>query len=273
MKRTLLATAIILALAATPTVFAKGKPPPTDEMGNNPSFPTKFVGSEGAPITRAICSATERTIPWGPQCTNFPGYWCQKTEAIWQAVCESAPTDGSVFVNTIWGSNLLGDAPLKAGKPIRVEMTLTEVAGVSGLGYVVDKLTPELEDRLATYGTSGADYTGAYVVYDAGATLTIETCPDKTCLVPNGTVLSETIFTAELNSLGKVVYGYNWGTSGKATAAQPGIYKLTFRANGTTIASPSGAQMCPLGENCVYVIIEVTQSSGGGGGGGPPNRP
>ena len=268
MKKTLLATAIILALAATPTAFAKGKP--TVELGNNLSFPTKFVGG-GGPTTRVACDPDSRTPPGGPQCTNFPGYWCQKTEAVWQAVCEAAPPDGTVFVNTQWGSNLLGDAPLKAGRPIRVEMVLTEVAGPSGAGYVVEKLTPELEDRLATYGTSGADFSGAYVVYDAGATLTIETCPDKSCTFPNGTVLPETIFTAELNSLGKVVYGYNWGTSGKGTAAQPGIYKLTFRANGTLITSPAGAQQCAQGENCVYVIIEVTQSSGGGGG--PPNRP
>jgi hypothetical protein len=36
----------------------------------------------------------------------FPGYWCQKTEAFWQATCAIAPA-GSVGVTATWGANLL----------------------------------------------------------------------------------------------------------------------------------------------------------------------
>lgn len=261
MKKTLLATAIILALAATPTVFAKGKPPPQVETGNNLSFATKFVpNTANAPTLRLDCSATP-TAPSGPYCTSFPGYYCQKTLADWQAAC--IEDGGPTTVTASWGANLLGDAPLKSGRPIRVEMVLTESGGTAGPGYIVTNLTPELEDRLATYGTDGAVQNTDYVVFDDGARLKIETCVDTGCTQTSGGIY-DGAFTPEINSLGRVVYGYNWGTAGKATAAQPGIYKLTFTASGTTIYSAPGAQTCAVG-NCTFVIITVTQSAGGGG--------
>jgi len=62
-------------------------------------------------------------------------------------------------VTATWGANLLGEAEaLKAGRPIRVEMVLTESGGpAENPGYVVVNLTPTLEDRLSTYGTDGTE--------------------------------------------------------------------------------------------------------------------
>jgi len=198
----------------------------------------------------------------------FPGYWCQKTAAVWQAACTTAAAD-SVGVTATWGANLLG-GNISAGKPIRVEMVLTEAGGpTDNPGYVVVKLTDEL-DRLATYGTDGSVQKTDYTVLDVGATLRIETCENLGCATPSGTILPDTEFTPEINSLGNVVYGYNWGTKGKTNSPAAGIYKLTFTAKNTMIVSAPGAQNCPALENCTYVIIDVKQSSGGGG---PPNRP
>ena len=150
-------------------------------------------------------------------------------------------------------------------------MVLTEAGGAAtNQGYKVIKLTDEL-DRLATYGTDGTVVLTDYTVLDVGATLRIETCENLGCATPSGTILPDTEFTPEINSLGNVVYGYNWGTKGKTNSPAAGIYKLTFTANNTMIVSAPGAQNCPALENCTYVIIDVKQSSGGGGG--PPNRP
>ena len=258
-----LTIALILSGAmATSVAFAKGKP--AVELGNNLSFAAKFVpNTTGAPPLRATCS-NALTPPQGSECTSFPGYYCQKTDAVWQAACDIAPV-GSLNVTATWGANLLGDAPLKAGRPIRVEMVLTESGGTAGPGYVVTNLTPELEDRLATYGTNGTVQNTNYTVWDAGARLKIEKCADEACVQPIGTIV-DGVATAELNSLGNIVYGYNWGTKGKASAPVAGIYKLTFTANGTTITSAPGAQDCAEGTNCTYVIITVTQAAGGGGG-------
>lgn len=268
MNKSLLAIAIALALAASPTAFAKGKPTPGEEYGNNLSFATKFVpavpaSGEGT-FLRGDCLA-DATPPGGPYCNLFPGYWCQKTEAFWQAACTTAEA-GTVAVTATWGANLLG-GNISAGKPIRVEMVLTEAGGsANNPGYVVVKLTDEL-DRLATYGTSGTPQYTDFTVLDVGATLRIETCENLGCTTITGTILTDTEFTPEINSLGNVVYGYNWGTKGKMNTPAAGIYKLTFTANNTTIVSAPGAQNCPALENCTYVVINVKQSSGGG------NRP
>lgn len=265
MKTKQLKTAITLLLGAAvvPLAFAKG--PPAAELGNNLSFAAKLVPG-GGPALRLPCAETA-SDPSGPRCTLFPGYWCQKTEAVWQAACTTAAADGSTLVSAGWGANLLGDASIKAGRPIRVEMVLTESGGPTAQGYVVTKLTDEL-DRLATYGTNGTIQNTNYTVFDAGATLKIETCANASCEVPTGTILPETIFTPEINSLGNIVYGYNWGTKGKKSAPSAGIYKLTFSANGTTLANAPGAQMCSPEDNCTYVIITVSSAAGGGGGGG-----
>lgn len=263
MKKSLLATAIVLALAATPTVFAKGKPPPQEETGNNLSFATWFVPSTvGAPATRLACSPTAATAPSGVECADFVGYWCQKTAATWQAQCGNGAVGMAVTAN--WGANLLGDASLKAGRPIRVEMNLTEAGGSAGTGYVVVNLTPNLEDRFATYGTNGATQRTSFTVWDAGATLKIERCANLACDPVTGNVLDETVMSAEINSLGNVVYGYNWGTAGRTNAPTAGIYKLTFTADNTFISSAPGAQECDPG-NCTFVIINVQPASGGRG--------
>ena len=270
MKTRKLVAAISAVLVGTAVlsggVFAKGKP--TVELGNNLSFAAWFVGG-GGPALRLPCDLVP-TDPDGPECTLYPGYWCQKTEAEWQAACVVGPPDGSVGVTATWGANLLGDASLKAGRPIRVEMVLTESGGPpDNKGFVVVNLTPTLEDRLSTYGTDGTEQTTDYTVYDNGAKLKIEQCEDETCEVTKPTpILPEGPATAELNSLGNIVYGYNWGTKGRTNAPAAGIYKLTFTANNTTIASAPGAQNCAAGENCTYVIITV--SPGGSGGGKPP---
>jgi hypothetical protein len=253
---------------------AKGSPGPPEgggrpggeTLGNNLSYAAMIVGG-GGPTLRLGCQDTA-IAPSGPECTLYPGYWCQKTDATWSAACTTATVADGVEVTATWGANLLGDASLKAGRPIRVEMVLTESGGITGNpGYVVVNLTPTLEDRLSTYGTNGTMQYTDYTVYDNGAKLKIEQCQDETCAVIVATPLREGIATAELNSMGNIVYGYNWGTKGKASAPAAGIYKLTFTANNTTIVSNPGAQSCTEG-NCTFVIINV--SPGGSGGGKPP---
>lgn len=261
------------AFAAPPP--GKGKPPTPGEetLGNNLSFATKFVpDTVGAPPLRLACSEAA-TAPTGPRCTLFPDFWCQKTEAVWQAACTTGVADGTTLVTANWGANLLGDASIKAGRPVRVEMVLTEATpgATTGVGYIVSKLTDEL-DRLATYGTNGAVQNTSFTVWDKDATLKIETCADQDCATTTGTILPESVAAAEINSLGNVVYGYNWGTKGKAGAPAAGLYKITFSANGTAINNAPGAQMCPAPDNCTFVIVRIAPSAGGGGGGkGKPN--
>lgn len=241
----------------------EGGPGGGEETGNNLSLPTKFVPSEmapGAPGLRLECGAAlapgwDGLLPTFPP--EDPVYWVQKSEATWTADCT---TDETTNVSAKWGDNLVGEGQLKAGRPIRVEVNLTDILDETvATGYVVNKLTDEL-DRLATYGTDGTTLTQNYRVFDAGAKLTIEECDDTECLNVANPPIYEGAMSAEVNSIGAVVYGYNWGTR-RINAAESGVYRLTFYANNTTLTAVQDAKasLCEaLADNCTYVIVTVT---------------
>jgi hypothetical protein len=240
---------------------AKGGPPTTDEgLGNNLSVPTYFVpDTSSAPALRTACP-TEVVPASGPTAVyNEIAYYLQKTEALWSAACSNSAAES---VTAQWGSNLTNDRALRAGRPIRVEMAL--LSGDTGMGYTVVNLTPELSDRASTYGTRGVPEPMSYMVWAAGAHLTI---------VKDGstTPIYDGVFTAEINSTGKVVYGFNWGTKGKESAPTAGTYTLTFTVPvGTTITGnvDEGVLQTTFTAQTSTVTINITAGGGGGGGGG-----
>ncbi len=134
-----------------------------------------------------------------------------------------------VSVTAEWGDNLTGDASLKVGSPIRVELGLFDASGVPMYGYTVVKLEPLKLDRESKYGTLAAS--GDAPVASApsrrplepGAglrprvTFSIQNVAAGTYVVPPGHDP-----TAEINAGGAVVYGYNL----RVTAA--GQYKITY---------------------------------------------
>jgi hypothetical protein len=213
--------------------------------------------------------------------TNLPlaNYYLQKTDSTWSGECIGANVN-TVTVTTKWGDNLVGDGQLSARKPIRVEMGLTENNGtLNHQGYKVWKLTDE-EDRVATYGTRGGPddllTDLPYMVFDSGAQFSIDKCTNSSaagCDVWTPLIVKGPM-SAEINSTGKVVWGYNWGVSTKGVKQTPdaGTYRLRFYANYTTITANTDAKatMCdtvPTAENCSEVIVTLTA---GGGGGKPP---
>ncbi len=258
--------------------FAAAKGPPNggeDTFGNNLSVPAIFVpDSTGGPELRVDCGASPQAPGEdGKQpSTEFEGYWLQKTEATWSASCTTAAT-ANVIAD--WGDNLTSRPTQPAGQPIRVEMSLLALAATGMKGYAITNLTPDLADRLATYGTRGApedEYfteagTPTTRVFDAGATLTIEKIVDgaPTLVVFDGPM------AAEINSTGAVVYGFNWGTKGKANAPAPGTYRLTFTTNNTVIIGIADTDT----DNILIwdadsTSLEVSVTSGKPGGGKKP---
>lgn len=264
------ASAAILALAMAPAANAnKGVPGPPDNGETTPnslSVPAIFVGSANAPFT---CSTTTATNPSGTTMT-FPGdftnplltqedgsetpdgtYFIQG-DATWQAECANA-SDGTVSVDGDWGDNLSGDAALKVNAPVRVEMGLfvdgavNPATGLAMTGFKVLKLTDEL-DRYATYGTkmtTPADLSEIRA-YDDGATWTI-TGPV--------TVLDNATASAEINSTGRVVYGYNW----RPTMA--GTYTITFKTDAVSILNGTDS-------HTISIDVTIGPSTGKGKKGG-----
>lgn len=246
-------------------------------FGTNLSVPAIFVPSSDATDAPALrggeCGAA--IAPTGSTSLVYPGYYLQRTESVWQAECAEV---SSLDVTANWGDNLTNRPVLSSRQPIRVEIGLEAMPLEAMDGFVVEKLTPELDDRFATYGTRGDVTTFATVrVFDSGLRLRIERIDGPGGVVYDGPM------SAEINSVGAVVYGYNWGTKGKTNRALPGTYRITVTTNNTRITGvdASDVDKATFNANSSSLIISVAPNpglkgkpgvgSGNGSGGGSGN--
>jgi len=239
-------------------VFAKG--PPVNEASQNLSVPTIMVGTAAGNLNcgTLLLTPTALVPPPGP---DDPGYlppldgytgpadnplnpadyyWVQKVHT-WQAQCLQA---GDAQVFGAWGDNLEGDAKLKVGSPIRVEIVLHNLTAYPELtplkGYTVIKLE-DLLDRESDYGhLAGVDAEGGFfdiptefpdvgydldtrdptkgwLVHDSQITFSVQNLDTGAYAVDPGSNP-----TAEINATGKVVYGYN------LRVGEPGLYQIVF---------------------------------------------
>lgn len=243
--------------------------------GSNLSVPAIFLPSATATDAPALRGGTcgDLMNPTGSTSLIYPGFYLQKSESVWQAECDEM---ASLDVYANWGDNLTSRPVLSSRQPIRVEVGL-EYSPIEAMsGFVVEKLTPDAEDRLATYGTRGVETDFTKVrVFDSGATLRIERIDGP------GGVVYEGPISAEINSVGAVVYGYNWGVKGKTTRALPGSYRLTFTTMNANVVGvdSSDASKATFTRKSTSLVISVTASpglkgksgAGGGSGGGSGN--
>lgn len=252
-----------LTLLGAQGSMAKGGPPAGTEeeeaAANNLSVPALFVPAVGLGVT---CGETYTPVTGEASLFDYAtmtgilpgisGYYYVQGEDDWQASCTTALVD-TVSVTADWGDNLTG-APLKAGTPVRVEMgLLADATAYNFTGFSVVKLTDEL-DRYATYGTLGeavAPY-GEVRAWDAGARLTIAKT-DGTLTVYND------VATAEINSTGRVVYGYNW------QLPVAGEYLITFTAPNVNFVGTDVGSL--VDGDTVTLLVNVAATPGGGGGG------
>lgn len=260
--------ATVAALTIPGAAMAKGPgsggKPGGEEASNNLSVPAVFVAG-GVP-TGLICDGVTNPLPEasGDPLTGFEvdGYYYVQGVHKWQAQCMTALT---AKATAEWGDNLAGDAKLKVGSPIRVEVGLiaTEADGLAipvMTGWDVIKLEPSKLDRESKYGTLATldesvepakwmstpkDLTAFTRVKDNDAKLTI-----------TGTTVQDQPILPEINATGRVVYGYNLRVD------SVGTYDITFTFPNVTI---TGADVGTYDTNSVTLTITV---GGGGGGGG-----
>lgn len=286
MKTTKLSMAIVLILSgamASGAAFAAKPPgagggggggkPGGEDAAQNLSVPTIMVGSAVGGLSCGTPTNPSALVPpTGDPLTGYelPGYFYVQKVHTWQAQCFS---DVEALVFGAWGDNLAGDAKLKVGSPIRVELVLQNLTDYEDLdnlaGYTVIKLEPSKLDRESAYGhqalgASTADFTdnpttfgdASWLVHDAGITFSVQNLDTGTYAVPPGTSP-----TAEINATGKVVYGYN------LRVGVAGMYRIQFTSSDLVKFNgvDDGFQIDP---NNVYIDINVT--TGGGGGGKKP---
>ena len=234
-----------------------------ETTSNSLSVPALYVGA--ANPSGLTCDNTYR-VPTGEPLTGYtvPGYYYVQGTHSWQAACLDNQTTATV--TAAWGDNLGGDAKLKVGSPIRVEMGLN--AGDKGMvGFTVVKLQPELLDRVSAYGTEATGTTGAFTsnpqalaetrVWDVGAWLKIYPVGSPTATIVNGPA------GAEINATGRVVYGYNL----RVTAAGQYVIEYTFPN-----VSITSANRGDVSADSHTVTFTITVNAGGGGGGGKGRR-
>lgn len=236
-------------------------------VANNLSVPTIMIGGGFAGVTCGTVGSPSLLIP--PSGIPLAGYTIDPNAYYyaqgihkWQAQCQN---DTTAIATAEWGDNLTGDAKLKVGSPIRVEIGLFDATGVTMDGYTVVKLEPEKLDRESAYGTlATADDTGGYFatpttftrvrVFDAQVTFSIKNVATGTYVVQ-----PDSNPTAEINASGSVIYGYN------LRVTQVGQYEITFVIPNVDITGVDGGTYIndPLGPDTVTLIINVI--SGGGG--------
>lgn len=233
-------------------------------LTNNLSVPAIIVSADGTvqPFTGLTCDGVYYLEPSGDPTTGYEidpaAYYFVQGLNKWQAPCALASAADAVTATPDWGDNLSGDAKLKVGSPIRVEVGLN--AGASLKGLTVEKLQPSLLDRLSKYGTLATMdlATGKYVatwtepfpetrVFDNAATLKIYN-------TVSGTVIYDGEATAEINATGRIVYGYN------LRVPTAGTYTIEFRT--VNVAMLTGTS------NGYLFTLDIVVGSGGGGGGG-----
>ncbi len=188
----------------------------------------------------------------------------------WQAQAYTYTGTSTRTGTAQWGDNLSGDAKLKVGSPIRVELGLFDDTGEEMVGYLVDKLEPSKLDRESAYGTLADDllqpiettFSSATInlvrIYDSAATLAIKNVETRQY------VLQPTPASAEINAKGAIVYGYN------LRVGVAGEYEITYTIPNVDITGVDAGTLGvePDGSDTVTLVINVV--AGGGSGGGKP---
>lgn len=234
---------------------------------NNLSVPTVMINGGFTGVTCPGALVYPSGTPLGGYEIDPAAYYFVQGVHVWQAECTTAT---SATATAEWGDNLGGDAKLKVGKPIRVELGLFDDTGLQMQGFSVAKLEPSKLDREAAYGTlatadglGGWDATAENLpvrVFDAAVTFSVKNVATGEYVVPAGTNP-----TAEINATGKVVYGYN------LRVFAVGDYEITFVTPAVDITGVDVGTYThdPLGPDTVSLTVSVVKQGGGGGGGRP----
>lgn len=259
LRRLIVVVALTAALIIPGSLVAAKKggaqPGGEDPSGNNLSVPTYFVGpnADAATGSFAVRCPSAAVPPAGDPDGYFDppdaaaGRYYLQGVSDWQAECKISVAAKGVIA--VWGDNLINGKPFQPNKPIRIEMKLE--TNRNGTGYPVVKLEDTL-DRLALYGTKGSPKTMPYMVWGPGQS--------------NLAILNEELHQigdpltmgAEINSTGKVVYGYSW-------RASAGTYWLKFTApSGVTIAGVNGGD--DTAYRPAYALVKIVVGHDGSGG-------
>ena len=261
----LVGAATVAALVVPGAAFAKGPGSGgggggggEETTANSLSVPAVFVGANPFSLT---CDGTSESPDGQTPATGYTlagSYYVQGVNT-WQAQCD----DGleAATATAAFGDNLTGTAKKAVGSPIRVEIGLFESPATPMTGWDVVKLEPSQLDRVSPYGTLATPVDEGFVSNPV-TTLPTRVWAPGTLKVylqsAPGSPVVNTSATAEINSTGKVVFGYNL----KVTA--PGTYVIEYTFPAVTITTVPKGSITNEGHT---VSLPIVVTLGGGGGG------
>jgi len=270
---------------------------PDSEAGFSLSLPAVFAGGQGQ-FEALVCGTESFSLIKPPDkdpvfypndcamthdgevCVGPGNYFVQR-DAAWQAPCWVVATANA---DAKWGDNLAGgDAMLKVGSPIRVELLLFDsVLSAGQMGYNVVKLQPNELDRMSDYGhlaegdpgswtpieyevgklyeggnATIGEFNGTFkgIVFDPTARIRIDRMEGENVVA---TIVDEPA-GGEINATGKIVYGYN------LRVAENGTYRITYTTPNVTMTCLDAKADCSMG-NATFLEIVVPSDGGGGEG-------
>jgi len=212
-----------------------------ESTGNNLSWPVVFadgIGVTGSPVATdpgvrpssaetnayAELSAIPVTNPtaaffYTGNAPDLATYYLQGTANTWRPQIVDGSAEPRYDASAAWGDNLAGDASLRIGHPIRIEVALSTTDGATLLGYAMPYVAnPSSPDEVQ--GTDGTTAAVIPLIYTVGPTLIVEHLSG-----PGGDVIatvSDGPIGAEVNVGGRLIYGGQF----RPTAA--GTYRLRY---------------------------------------------
>jgi hypothetical protein len=266
----LVGAATVAALVVPSAAFARGPGPGggggggggggEETTANSLSVPAVFVGTDPFGLT---CDGSVKPPDGQTPTTGFtlPGYYYVQGVNTWQAQCSEGATSATATAE--WGDNLSGDAKLKVGSPIRVELGLFESPATAMTGWEVVKLEPAQLDRVSPYGTLATETSPGVFTSTPLTTLPNRVWAPGTLKIYSVATPEPPVFdgaaTAEINATGKVVFGYNL----RVTA--PGNYTIEYTFPAVTMTGIDAGLIINDGHTAQLTIAVI---AGGGGGGG-----
>ncbi|HYO20747.1 MAG TPA: hypothetical protein VES02_18990 [Dermatophilaceae bacterium] len=260
----LVGAATVAALVVPGAAFAKGPGGGgggggEETTANSLSVPAVFVGANPFSLT---CDGTWKSPDGQTPKSGYTlaGYYYVQGVNTWQAQCDDGLEVATA--TAAFGDNLTGTAKKAVGSPIRVEIGLFESPATPMTGWDVVKLEPSQLDRVSPYGTLATETSLGVFASNPVTTLPTRVWAPGTLKVylqsTPGSPVVNTSATAEINSTGKVVFGYNL----KVTA--PGTYVIEYTFPAVTITTVPKGTITNEGHT---VSLPIVVTSGGGGGG------
>jgi FG-GAP-like repeat len=161
--------------------------------------------------------------------------------------------DNPVVADVKWGDNLMTHTfPGNRKQPLRVEVNLFANADTAAnydpmQGYVMASLEGSMNNEL--FGTKGVAEVIPPMVYTPNATLSIlQYDPAKKAY---STVIYDGPMTGEVNGSGKLIYGFNWGSSSGLPSPGAGYYRLVFTVADDSLVSLGTALLSEDSETLV----------------------